>query len=81
MSTILEKNCKHDQGFTFFSCTAADRLPGIWACNFGCGYSLNFNPDEYLTGIVYRAAKPIDTIIEVGGPSSGKHLLHKTTFR
>lgn len=48
MPLTSEKDCRHDNGFTFVSArrnVAADRMPGKWLCNHGCGFFLNFNPE------------------------------------
>jgi len=45
--------CKHNHGFRFLRCDAADRLPGVWTCVLLCEFSLNFNPETYPDGIAY----------------------------
>lgn len=40
-------DCKHNQGFRFYRCDAADRLPGVWICLACHEYGLNFNPETY----------------------------------
>jgi len=37
--------CKHDEGFWFL--TEHYSKAGNWCCLAGCGFILQFNPDEY----------------------------------
>lgn len=50
---MTRNTCKHDKGFRFYACTAADRLPGVWVCECFCGFSLNFDPEEFQSSIAY----------------------------
>jgi hypothetical protein len=47
--------CKHDQGFIF------KPMPPRWECGFGCGYAVNFNPED-VNSIAFNEAKPGPTI-------------------
>lgn len=64
---LLQRLCKHDVGFRFLRCEAADRLPGVWTCPLGCGYTMNFSPDHYPYGVAYRDEPIVGKIITLEG--------------
>lgn len=53
MDDMIARLCNHDNGFHFAKVKKDHPSPWGFACNHNCGYSLNFNPEQYPGGPTY----------------------------